>query len=254
MTASSSHSPAASLCVFHAGSLGRAMGLIGDAFRAGTDQDVRLVASGSGSLRQRIEQGERPDLFASADLGHPRALTAQGLAQAPAIFARNTQCLLVRRGLGLSPPQVVDRLLDPGIRVGVSTPGLDPGGDYAWDLFGRIGALRPGAAERLKAKALRLVGDPALPLPPREYPRHQVLWHLEEGRADVFLVYLTTALQAIQEAEWAELVELPVELRVRAVCGLCVLQGAQPAAVQLRAFILGPEGQAILRNCGFGPP
>ncbi|HWQ08142.1 MAG TPA: substrate-binding domain-containing protein, partial [Holophaga sp.] len=127
------------------------MGLIGDAFAARAGQPVRLVASGSGSLRRRIEQGERPDLFASADLGHPQALAAQGLARTPAIFARNTQCLLARKGLELPPTQVVDRLLDPRVRVGISTPGLDPGGDYAWQLFERIGTLRAGSTERLKA-------------------------------------------------------------------------------------------------------
>ncbi|HWQ07664.1 MAG TPA: substrate-binding domain-containing protein, partial [Holophaga sp.] len=82
----------------------------------------------------------------------------------------------------------------------------------------------------------------------------QVLWHLEEGRADVFVVYRTTALQALREVDWAELVELPAELRMRADYGLCVLQDARPAAALLRAFILGQEGQAILQDCGFGHP
>jgi ABC-type molybdate transport system substrate-binding protein len=156
--------------------------------------------------------------------------------------------------LGLTPAGVIDGLLDPGIRVGTSTPGLDPGGDYAWELFERIGAVRAAAAERLKAKAILLVGDPALPLPPKEYLKHQVLWHLEEGRADVFPVYRTTALLATQQADWVELIELPAALRVSAEYGLSLVTGAKPEAARLQAFILGPQGQAVLRGCGFNPP
>ena len=70
----------------------------------------------------------------------------------------------------------------------------------------------------------------------------------------MFLVYRTTGLQAVQEVDWVELIELPVELRMSAEYGLCVMRGAKPAAALLRAFILGQEGLAVLRDCGFGPP
>lgn len=247
--------PAAkALIVFHAGSLNKAMTEIAKAFTLATALRVELVESGSGTLRKRIQQGGKADLFASADMENPRLLALQGLAQAPVRFARNSQCLLAKKTLGVSMSNVIDKLLDSGIKLGTSTPGLDPGGDYAWRLFDRIGTIRPGAAEQLKAKAIKLVGDPALPLPPQDYGRHQVLWHLEAGRADVFPVYLTTARLAVSEAEWVEIIPLPAGLGMSAEYGLTVLHGAAPEAARLQVFILGPGGQAILRSCGFIAP
>ncbi len=254
LTASLAFPSREALVVFHAGSLNRAMTEIAKGFTAATGVPVGLVESGSGSLRQRIEQGENPDLFASADMENPRLLASQGLAHAPVLFARNSQCLLARRSLGMTRTHVIDILLDPLIKLGTSTPGLDPGGDYAWRLFDRIGALRPGAAEQLKAKAVQLVGDPALPLPPKDYGKHQVLWHMETGRADVFPVYRTTALVAVSEADWVEIIPLPANLRMSAEYGLTAVRGAAPASARLQSFILGTDGQAILRGCGFSTP
>ena len=160
-------SMAEDLVVYHAGSLTKAMGDIVKAFTAETGLTVGLVGAGSGSLRQRIEKGEKPDLFASADMENPRALAAKGLAEAPTLFARNIQVMLAKKQLGVTQANVIEKMLDPKIKLATSTPVLDPGGDYAWKLFDLIGAIKPGAAEQLKAKAIKLVGDPALPMPPQ---------------------------------------------------------------------------------------
>ena len=242
------------LVVFHAGSLTKAMGEIAQAFTAETGLTVALVGAGSGSLRQRIEKGEKPDLFASADLENPRALAAKDLAQAPTLFARNVQVLLARKSLGVTPANVIDKLLDPKLKLATSTPVMDPGGDYAWKLFDLVGAIRPGAAEQLKAKAIKLVGDPALPLPPKEYTKYQVSWHFDEGRADLFPSYLTSAKIVTSELDYVEIVTLPANLTVSAEYGLTEVNGARKDAARLRAFILGPKGQAILQGYGFSAP
>jgi molybdate transport system substrate-binding protein len=242
------------LVVFHAGSLTKAMGEIAKAFTAETGLTVGLVGAGSGSLRQRIEKGEKPDLFASADMENPRALASKGLAQAPTLFARNIQVLLARKSLGVTPANVIDKLLDPKLKLATSTPVLDPGGDYAWKLFDLIGGLRPGVAEQLKAKAIKLVGDPALPLPPKEYTKYQVSWHFEEGRADLFPSYLTSARIVTAELDYVEIITLPANLTVSAEYGLTEVNGARKEAARLKAFILGPKGQAILQGFGFSAP
>ena len=125
------------LVVCHAGSLAKAMADIAKAFQAETGLTVGLV--GSGSLRTRMEKGERPDLFPSADLENPQALAAKGLAAEPVPFARNIQCLLARRALHVTADNFIDKLLDPALKLGTSTPVMDPGGDYAWMLFDLIG-------------------------------------------------------------------------------------------------------------------
>jgi molybdate transport system substrate-binding protein len=242
------------LTVFHAGSLAKAMGDIAKAFTAETGITVQLVGAGSGSLRQRIEKGERPDLFASADMENPRALASKGLAQDPTTFARNIQCLLAKKDLHVTADNCIDKMLDPKIKLGTSTPILDPGGDYAWKLFDLIGTQRPGAADKLKAKAIKLVGDPALPMPPKEYTKYQVSWHFEEGRAELFPSYVTSAKIVASELDWVEIIMLPPSLTVSAEYGLTTVNGAKPQAAQLMAYILSPKGQAILQGYGFTAP
>src|ERR1700733_9751564 len=52
--------------------------------------EVKPVFGGSGGLRERIEQGEAPDLFLSADLGSPQKLADAGKTLMPVVaFARN---------------------------------------------------------------------------------------------------------------------------------------------------------------------
>lgn len=242
------------LSVFHAGSLSKAMADIGKAFTAETGTPVALTGSGSGSLRQRIEKGERPGVFASADMENPATLAAKGLAEVPTPFTRNVLCVLAKKSVGITQANLAAKLSDPSVKLGTSTPVLDPGGDYAWKMFDLADALKPGAAAALKAKAIKLVGDPALPMPPKEYPRSQIAWHIEEGRADVFLVYLTTARLAAAELPGLEIIELPKELAVGAQYGLTLVTGAKTEAAQFKAFVLGPKGQAIMRGYGFQKP
>jgi ABC-type molybdate transport system substrate-binding protein len=156
--------------------------------------------------------------------------------------------------MGISQANLVAKLSDPSVKLGTSTPVLDPGGDYAWKMFDMADSQKPGASAALKAKAIKLVGDPALPMPPKGYPRSQIAWHIEEGRADVFLVYLTTARLAVAELPGLEIIELPKELAVGAQYGLSVVTGAKPEAAQFKAFVLGPKGQAILAGYGFQKP
>ncbi len=227
---------------------------IGKAFTAETGIAVVLKGSGSGSLRKRIEEGERPDVFASADMENPAALAAKGLAEAPVPFTRNVLCVLAKQSVGMTQENILQKLLDKKVKLGTSTPVLDPGGDYAWKMFDMADVLQPGASKALQAKAIKLVGDPALPLPPKEYPRSQIAWHMEEGRADVFLVYLTTAKLAQAQTPGLEVIALPKELSMGAQYGLSIVMGAKPAAARFKSFVLGPKGQSILEGYGFEKP
>ena len=128
---------------------------------------------GSGALRERIEKGEKPDLFLSADLGSPQKLAAQGRTVVPvAAFARNRMCIVSRRSAGVTAANLVDRLLATETRVKTSTPIADPSGDYAWAIFDRIDALKPGAGALLKAKAQAAMNC----------GRHPAIAHAKRGR------------------------------------------------------------------------
>jgi ABC-type molybdate transport system substrate-binding protein len=77
-------------------------------------------------------------------------------------------------------------------------------------------------------------------------------WHIEEGRADMFLAYCTAAREA--QKQNLKIVALPRALAVGADYGLTVIEGASPAAYRFAMFILSVEGQRILAGYGFGAP
>jgi ABC-type molybdate transport system substrate-binding protein len=70
------------------------------------------------------------DLFTSADVGHARKLVDDGRASVMAVLVRNTICLLSPAKFGATTRTVLNKLLAPGVWVGVSPPEADPLGDY----------------------------------------------------------------------------------------------------------------------------
>ncbi len=236
-----------------AGSLTQAMGAVAEAFAATPGgQRVETGFGPSGLLRERIKHGEAPaDVFFSASLEHATRLEQAGRTAAPAVvFVRNRLCLLVRPGLAVAPNAVLDTLLDPAVKLGTSTPRADPSGDYAWALFARAEAVRPGSRAALEAKAQQLVGGPNSAVPPPGVGA--VGWHFREGRADVFLGYCTSGAQAAREVPGLTVQDLPDALAVGADYGLALLS-PRPEAVRLALFTLSPAGQAILARHGFTP-
>src|SRR5262249_40389531 len=77
------------LRVLAAGSRREAIGEIGDRYTQATGTAVAADFSSSGLLRERIETGEKTDLFASADMGNPLKLLADGRAVRVDMFTRN---------------------------------------------------------------------------------------------------------------------------------------------------------------------
>ncbi|MDU7807376.1 MAG: substrate-binding domain-containing protein, partial [Serratia marcescens] len=84
------------ILLFAAGSLRLAFAPLLSAFQRHAGQKVTAEFGPAGLLRQRIENGERPQLFASANLAHPQRLADLGMAGAVQIFARNRLCVTVR--------------------------------------------------------------------------------------------------------------------------------------------------------------
>src|SRR5215510_10938064 len=154
------------LVLFGAGSLREVMTQIATDYQARYGGTVRTEFGPSGLMRERIERGERVDLFASADMGHPLKLREQGRATTVAMFTRNTLCAMANPHVGLTTANFLDQLLDPAVKLGTSTPKADPSGDYTWALFEKAEKVRPGSFQKLSAKALKLVGGPDSPQAP----------------------------------------------------------------------------------------
>jgi molybdate transport system substrate-binding protein len=175
-----------------AGSLRPALTEIAGAFESQTGVAVKAKFGASGLLKEAIAGGEGAQVFASANIEHPQALADAGKSDPVVLFARNRLCALARPGLAVDPATLLDRMLDPGIRLATSTPRNDPAGDYAWAVFHKAEAVRPGAFAALERKALQLVGGAAAaPAPPPDRSVYGSL--LADGKADLFLTYCTNA-------------------------------------------------------------
>ncbi len=252
MVASAAHAQSVTVQLYAAGSLRDALTEVARQFEADGGQKVVLTFGASGLLRERIEKGEPAQVFASADTEHPQRLAQAGQWEAPTVFARNLMCALATPSVDVTSDTLLDTLLRPAVRVGTSTPKADPSGDYAWELFRRADAMRPGAFSALDAKALKLTGGPGSAQPPPG--RGTYAWIMDEGKADVFLTYCTSAVAAQREVPRLKVVEVPANLQVAASYGLTVRRGAGPAATRLAEYILSPPAQAVLRHYGFGAP
>lgn len=136
--------------------------------------------------------------------------------------------------------------------MGISRPVSDPLGDYGVEVFRKAEAIVPGSFAQLNAKAVILSGT----LPPqRNSPGGSIVYYLQDiNKADIYLVYYTSALSAQQISPSLQIVELPDSLKVQADYGLTVLKDANPGGSQLADYMLSPTGQQILAKYGFSSP
>ncbi len=139
--------------VFAAGSLRKVLPAM--AKESGLQLDFEFGPSGV--LKERILNGEKPDMFFPASMRHATELHDAGEYLCPTVFLQNSLCLFGKKAF-LVGDDVLEMLMNPHCRLGTSTPHDDPGGDYAFSVFDKAESLRPGAGALLKAKALTLVG------------------------------------------------------------------------------------------------
>jgi len=234
-----------------AGSLREALDATAQAFESASGIHVKARYGASGLLKDEIAGGAEAEVFASANMEHPRALAAAGKSGPVVMFARNRLCALVREGLAVEPANLLERMLDPNVKLGTSTPRADPSGDYAWEVFRKADAQKPGALAALEQKALQLTGGRTSPQAPAGRSLYGML--MADGKADIFLTYCTGATAARREYPGQQIVQLPDALAVGADYGLTVLSTAGPAAYRFAMFILG-EGQRFLAQHGFTAP
>jgi len=239
--------------VYAAGSLRDAVSEIGWTFTDRNGVLVRTAFGYSGVLRRWIESGEKADLFASADVGHPQTLLAGGYARETVVFARNALCAVAIPRIGLTEANLLDRMLDPNLVLGVFPSNDDPLGDYTRTMFRRCEALRAGSFARLQAKAK--IVSPEIMRDVHEFDARDLAGLLlKHGVIDVHVCYRSTAHNRLAKSlPQMDVVELPAPLQVEAEYALAVLRDAAPATADLARFILSSRGQAILLKYGFMP-
>ena len=239
------------LRVVGAGSLTDAFTDLLRRFPPGTDTIAAPEFGPSGLMREKIETGLNADLFASADMGQARRLAVGHPERSVIHFTRNRLCAVSRPAVGLTTANMLDRLLDPAVRLATSTPGADPGGDYARAVFARAEAIRAGAGAALEAKAQQLYGG-GVKTPPLVPGKGAVEGIFLSDRADVGLAYCSGAPAVVREVPGLVVVPLPPELSVGPAYGM-VLLNTKPLTLRFATFVMSEGGQAIMKAHGFDP-
>ena len=236
--------------IFAAGSLRGVVADLSTAVLQDSGIKVTAVFGGSGLMRERIEHGEKADLLMSADFASPRQLQAQGrTALPPFAFARNRMCVVSRRIDAVTPANLIDRLLDGSTRIRTSTPIADPSGDYAWSIFERIDAARPGSGERLKAKARAMMDVTATPATSSQSAAAALF---AAGRIDLSITYCSAAAALVRELPDLASLEVPAPLDPGPVYAAAVISD-RPEVLRVALFLLSEKGQAILARNGLLP-
>jgi len=235
--------------LYAAGSLRAALTDVTKAYESTSPNKLEAKYGPSGLLKNEIVTGAKADVFASANMEHPQALHNEKKSGPVVRFARNKLCALATPGLRVDNASLLERMLDPNVKLGTSTPKADPSGDYAFEVFTKAETIKPGARAALENKALQLTGGANSATPPAG--RTVYGWHVVEGRADIFLTYCTNALAALKENPEQQIVGLPDNLAVGADYGLTVISGASSAAQEFADFMMSSAGQEILVGHGF---
>ncbi|EPK7284044.1 molybdate ABC transporter substrate-binding protein [Citrobacter farmeri] len=205
------------------------------------EKDVLCDFGPAGLLRERIEAGEPCDFFASANMAHPQTLLDAGRAQSVAPFATNRLCLTVRADAVREGDDWLSLLTRPDLRIGTSTAGCDPSGDYTQQLFSRMG----DAGTRARERAVALVGGrDTLLLPAGSLAAE---WLIGNDDTDVFIGYASYAPR-LRLIETLTVVEIPEPYNPIAEYGFaCLSDKGKPFA----DFLLTPEARLILCQHGF---
>lgn len=225
-----------------AADLNVALGALVDRFRASHDVEVTVSYGSSGTFYAQLLNQAPFDMFFSADLEYPRQLAARGLTLAQGEFSYAVGRLVVWTPAA-SPLDVehqgLQALTDPAVaHVAIANPDHAPYGRAA------VAALRSaGLYDRLQPKLV--YGENVA----------QALQFAGSGAADAGIVALSLALTPSlkDRARW---MEIPIDMYPRMVQGGTILKWAvdADAARSLRAFVMGADGRAILKQYGFFPP
>ncbi len=254
-SAQTTHGIGSTLHVYAAGSLRGPLTHIASLFEQQGMGQVKLVFGASGLLREKIANGEPADVFASANMEHPQSLSAGGAFGPTRMFVQNALCLLSSPHRPIRSDEVVATLLDPSIRIGISTPIADPSGDYAFAMFDnmeRTGLGDVGSAAALKARALQLTGGPQSPPPPAGRSVYAEL--MAKQAADVFITYCTNAISARNERPELRITDIPSTINVVANYGMTVRIPASDHARRWEQFVASSQTSTVFVQYGFKLP
>lgn len=200
------------------------------------DEEIQQSFAGSDQLAAQIEQGARPDVFASANTQFPQELYAKGLLEKPLVFARSRLVLAVPAD---SDIRSLTDVAQPDVSVVIGDPDV-PIGSYTREVLARL-----PASERSAILTNVRSQEPDV---------SSIVGKLTQGAAGAGFVYVTDVRAA---GSSVRAIRLPSSLQPEVAYGIGVLTDA-PDPDLARRFVRGLEpggsGTSYLRQAGFLPP
>ena len=197
---------------------------------------MRYSFAGSDMLAAQIEQGVKPDVFASANTKLPDMLYAKGLVLKPVTFAANK--LVIAVPANSTKIKSVQDLEKQGTTIAIGSATV-PIGSYTRQVLAKLG---PAGSKKVLANVRSEEPDVT-----------GIVGKLTQGAVDAGFTYVTD-VKATKGALRA--ISLPASLQPVVAYGAAVVKGA-PHQAQAQAFISGllnGDGQTDLRTAGFLPP
>jgi molybdate transport system substrate-binding protein len=225
-----------------AADLNVALGELIARFRATRDTDVAVSFGSSGTFYSQLLNRAPFDMFFSADLEYPRQLAVRGLTVPDSEFT-----YAIGRLVLWAPASSALDIEHLGLQALTRTP------------LGHLAIANPEHAPygRAAIAALRSAGVYDVVRPALVYGENvaQALQLVQSGAADAGIVSLSLA-RAPGVKEKGRAFEIPEALYPRMEQGGTILSWAADldAARAFRAFVLGPDGRAILQQHGFSLP
>ena len=225
-----------------AADLNIALGELSARFRAAHDIDVAVSFGSSGTFYAQLLNRAPFDMFFSADLEYPRQLAASGLTAPNGEFT-----YAIGRLVLWAPASSALDIEHLGLQALARTP------------IRHLAIANPEHAPygRAAIAALRAAGVYDAVRPALVYGENvaQALQFVQSGAADAGIVALSLAL-APGVKDKGRAFEIPVTMYPRMEQGGTILSWAADldAARAFRAFVLGSDGRAILKEHGFFLP
>ena len=218
-----------SITVFAAASLTETFAAVGEAFQAANPGvTVEFNFAGSSALREQILAGAPADVFASANTSNMDQVVEGGAASDPAPFVENQLQIAVPAGNPAGVTGLAD-FANGDLLIGLCAEEVPCG------QFGREALANAGITPAIDTN---------------EPDVRSLLTKVESGDLDAGIVYRTDVLSA---GDAVEGIDIPADQNVIATYPIAALtEAANPeVAAAFVAFVLSPEGQAILADYGF---
>lgn len=215
--------------VFAAASLAESFGALELAFEAENPHfDVVLAFAGSQVLATQLLEGAHAEVFASANPEQlDRVATERELIERQ-VFARNRLVVAVRADATI---RSLDELTPAGVRVVLAGEAV-PVGKYARQALDELD-LHDAVMANVVSNELDVRG---------------VIAKLRAGEADAGIVYATD-LRGSEDV--LEAIDLPVDVQARYELAVLADASDRAGGQAFAAFVVGPQGQAILHEFGF---